>query len=113
MKRMMVVLVIAIGLCSMFSTAPAYAAASWQVGTVIEAGPVNATSDVNYRMRFIVEVVVSGKATQFYLNAPTGKEKEMLAVALAAMSTTRQVRVMLDPTLPAPAVQTSSGMRMK
>ncbi len=82
-----------VGLTLIMATQPAQAA-EWYTCRVDEAGPTGAQTVVKIHLTDVAEVPAFEEKTAF--NAQTGREKEMLAVALVALSNELKVRAQLN-----------------
>ncbi len=71
------------------------AALKWYTATVNQAGPSYESS--HYEMRFLMDFGSSVK----WMKAYPGREKEMLAVALSAISNGKRVKIYADFAVPA------------
>lgn len=92
-KKAIIVIVIFICLITCLCVV-GYAAVVASDATVISAGPYNSGSS----SLTVFSLKVGTSTTAKYFKSPPGREKEMLAVAIAAMTGSRKIRVYKDTT---------------
>lgn len=89
MYRASIVVALLLGLVALFHS-ETLAAPQWYNGTIVMAGPYT-EGDV-YEMRFLIDF----GSKRVWTRAVAGRQKEMLSVALTAISNGRQVSVYVD-----------------
>ena len=90
MKRSKIIYILVISLFAVLVSSQAYAGT--YVCDVTEAGAVGPAAEVQIRL------TSTGSFTNQWFKARTGREKEMLAVALTALASGLKVRVWLNST---------------
>lgn len=93
-RKNLVAVVIALGMVAGFC-AEAHAALAWYTCTPIMGGPATATGTVGTYMSF-TDTATTPKFTRKWFKAPDGKESQMLAIYLTAISIGRKVMIYTD-----------------